>query len=318
MLEVVRSEGLLRRGRPVVVLLSGGRDSTCLLDLAVEIVGADAVAVLHVNYGLRPEAAEADERHCRELAAGFGVPLEVHRPSRPQTGNVQAWARETRYEKARELAAPRGAEIAAGHTATDQVETILYRLASSPSRRALLGMRPREGALIRPLLRFTRAETAAHCAARGLSWREDESNMSDAYARGRIRADLVPALRAVHPAAEENVLALAELLRDEASVLDALVDEALGGRAEIELVRLRALPPALRRLVVQRLADGAAGGPAPGSARRAEEIAALADTGTAALDLPHGVRAIAERGTLRFVRRTAAVDRKSRGTTRAR
>ena len=105
MLEVVRSEGLLRRGRPVVVLLSGGRDSTCLLDLAVEIVGADAVAVLHVNYGLRPEAAEADERHCRELAAGFGVPLEVHRPSRPQTGNVQAWARETRYEKARELAA---------------------------------------------------------------------------------------------------------------------------------------------------------------------------------------------------------------------
>ena len=318
MLEVVRSEGLLQRGRPVVVLLSGGRDSTCLLDLAVEIVGTDAVAVLHVNYGLRPEAAEADERHCRELAAGFGVPLEVHRPPRPQKGNVQAWARETRYEKARELAAPRGADIAAGHTATDQVETILYRLASSPSRRALLGMRPREGALIRPLLRFTRAETAAHCAARGLSWREDESNVSDAYARGRIRADLVPALRAVHPAAEENVLALAELLRDEASVLDALVDEALGGRAEIELVRLRALPPALRRLVVQRLADGAAGGPAPGSARRAEEIAALADTGTAALDLPHGVRAIAERGILRFVRRTATVDRKSRGTTRAR
>ena len=128
-------------------------------------------------------------------------------------------------------------------------------------------------------MRFTRAETAAYCAARGLGWREDESNESDAYARGRIRADLVPALRAVHPAAEENVLALAELLRDEATVLDALVDEVLGGEAEIELVRLRALPPALRRLVVQRLADEAAGGPAPGTARRAEEIAALSGHG---------------------------------------
>ncbi len=314
MLEAVRSEGLLEPGRPVVVLLSGGRDSTCLLDLAVEIVGAEAVAVIHVNYRLRPEAAEEDERHCRELAAAFGVPLEVHHPRRPETGNVQAWAREVRYGRARELAGARGADIAAGHTATDQVETILYRLASSPSRRALLGMRAREGALIRPLLRFTRAETAAHCAARGLSWREDESNTSDAYARGRIRAQLVPALRAVHPAAEENVLALAALLRDEADVLDALVDEVLAGRPEIELARLRALPAALRRLVLQRLADGAAGQPAPGTARRAEEIAALADTGTAALDLPHGVRAIADRGRLRFVRRTAAVDQPPRVT----
>ncbi len=138
--------------------------------------------------------------------------------------------------------------------------------------------------------------------------------MSDAYARGRIRAQLVPALRAVHPAAEENVLALAALLRDEAHVLDELVDEVLAGRDEIELARLRTLPVALRRLVVQRLADRAAGRPAPGTARRAEEIAALPDTGTAALDLPHGVRAIAARGHLRFVRRTAAADRPPRVT----
>lgn len=317
MLDAVRAEGLLAPGRPVVVLLSGGRDSTCLLDLAVQIAGADSVLALHVNYGLR-DAAGADERHCGELTAQFGVPLEVRRPDRPATGNVQAWARGVRYAAASELATPRSADIAAGHTATDQVETILYRLASSPSRRALLGMRPRDGALVRPLLRFTRAETAAHCTTRGLTWCEDESNVSLAYARGRIRGELVPALRAVHPAAEENVLALAELLRDEAGVLDQLVDDVLDGADEIELARLRALPPALRRLVVQRLADTAAGRPAPGTARRAEEIIALAETGTAVLDLPHGVRAIAERGRLRFVRRAAAAGRILRDTTRAR
>jgi tRNA(Ile)-lysidine synthase len=309
MFEAVRDEGLLAEGRPVVVLFSGGRDSTCLLDLAVCISGRDAVRALHVNYGLRDSAA-GDEVHCSELCEQLGVPLEVRRPRRPGTGNLQAWAREARYAAARKLSEV--ADIAAGHTATDQVETILYRLASSPSRRALLGMRPREGNLIRPLLGVTREQTADYCRARGLSWREDESNQSDAYARVRVREGLVPALRAIHPAAEQNVLALAATLRDESEVLDALVDEVLEGGDEVQLARLRALPPALAGLVVQRLADGAAGGPAPGTARRVDEVMAMGNR--AKLDLPHGVRAVAEGGIVRFVRRTAAVGRRAAGT----
>lgn len=302
---------LLAAGRPVVVLVSGGRDSTALLDLAVRIAGAGAVSALHVNYRLR-DAAAADQAHCAQLCARLGVTLEVRAPVRLETGNLQAWAREERYRAAAELAETRDADIAAGHTATDQVETILYRLASSPSRRALLGMRPREGRLIRPLLSITREETAGYCRARGLSWREDESNQSDAYARVRIRAGLVPALRAIHPAAEANVLALAATLRDEAQVLDALVAEALGGRKDIELARLRALPRGLARLILQRLADDAAGCPAPGTARRAEEVMALRDD--AALDLPHGVRAVSEAGIIRFVRRSEAMARRATST----
>jgi tRNA(Ile)-lysidine synthase len=295
----VREDGLLADGRAVVVLVSGGRDSTCLLDLAVRISGAGAISALHVNYGLR-DGADADERHCATLCERYGVSLEVERPRRPETGNLQAWARDARYGAAARIALARGADVAAGHTATDQVETVLYRLASSPSRRALLGMRPREGSLIRPLLSFTRAQTAAYCEAVGLAWREDESNAGDTFARGRVRHGLVPALRAIHPAAEENLLAVVEILRDEAAVLDELVDGVLGGSRRVEVSHLRALPVALRRLVVQRRADAVAGGPAPGAARRADELAALPEHGTAALDLPHGVRAIAERGILRF------------------
>ncbi len=309
----VRETGLLAPGRPVVVLYSGGRDSTCLLDVAVRIAGAHAVTALHVNYGLR-DAADADERHCAHTCAALGVTLVVRRAGAP-SGNLQAWARELRYAAAREVARAGGADIASGHTATDQVETILYRLASSPSRRALLGMRPSDGsdpALVRPLLSFTRASTEAHCRSRGLAWREDETNATGAYARGRVRHALVPALETIHPAAQANVLALAETLRDEAAVLDELVDAVLAGGSEIELGTLRELAPALRRLVVQRLADAAAGRPAAGVGRRADEVAQLAEHGTAALDLPGGLRATARRGVLTFA---ATPRRAERGAT---
>jgi tRNA(Ile)-lysidine synthase len=301
-IEQVLADGLLARGRPVVVMYSGGRDSTSLLDLAVRIAGAPAVSALHVNYGLRA-AADADERHCAELCEQLGVQLDVRRPVRPpNAGNMQAWARHERYRAAADLALAREADVAAGHTRSDQVETILYRIASSPSRRALLGMRPRDGSLIRPLLSFTREQTAEYCTERGLRWRDDESNESSAYARNRIRRELVPALERIHPAAQANLLALAEILRDEAEVLDGMVESALDRRAQIELARLRSLPPALARLVVQHLADRAIDGPAPGAARRTEEIAALSDHGIAALDLPHGVRATVRGGLLTFGR----------------
>ncbi|HJS96674.1 MAG TPA: tRNA lysidine(34) synthetase TilS, partial [Solirubrobacteraceae bacterium] len=206
------------------------------------------------------------------------------------------------YREAGELARARGADVAAGHTATDQVETILYRLASSPSRRALLGMRPRDGRVVRPLLGFTREETGAYCRARGLTWREDESNAGGAYARNRVRAGLVPALAEVHPAVMDNVLALAEVLREESEVLDGLVAEVLGGDRVVSLERLRSLAPALRRLVIQRLADEAAGSLAPGAGRRADEVAALSDRGTALLDIGCGLRAVAEYGRVRIER----------------
>jgi tRNA(Ile)-lysidine synthase len=298
----VRAEGLLAEGRAVVVLLSGGRDSTCLVDLAVRVAGADAVSALHVNYGLRGASSDADERACRELCEQLGVAIEVRRPAPRARGNLQAWAREVRYREADELAQARSADVAAGHTATDQVETILYRLASSPSRRALLGMRPREGSLVRPLLTFTREDTAAYCRARGLAWREDPSNAAPAYVRNRIRAGLLAALSEVHPGALNNVLALAEVLRDEADVLDALVEEAVGADGGVTLDALRGLPAALRRLVVQRLADEAAGGFAPGAGRRADDIASLTERGTAMLDIGCGLRAIAEYGRVRIER----------------
>ncbi len=264
----------------IVVLLSGGRDSVCLLDLLVQ--RGEAVTALHVNYGLRPEADE-DEAFCRDLCERLGVPLVVHRAGPPE-GNVQAWAREVRYREAAKL----GPVVATGHTATDQVETLLYRLASSPGRRALLGIRERPG-VIRPVLGWTREQTAAYCRERGLAWREDASNDSDAFARNRVRHELLPALRSLHPAAEANILRTLETLRDEAEVLDALID------TDPSVARIAALPPALRRLTVQAIAGE------PSVSARTDEILALgARGGSASLDLGGGLRAVVEYGRLRF------------------
>jgi tRNA(Ile)-lysidine synthase len=177
----------------------------------------------------------------------------------------------------------------------------VHRLAASPGRRALLGMAPRDGLLVRPLLGTTREETTAYCRARGLDWREDSSNDEDTYTRARVRHEALPALRALHPAAEQNLLHTAELLRDEAVVLEALVDDVLDGADRIETSRLAVLPPALRRLVARRLAEDAAGRLAPEAAARADELVALGrGGGSAALDLGGGLRAVVEYGVLRF------------------
>ena len=103
LLERVRDGALLEAGQRVVVCLSGGRDSVCLLDLAVEICGRSNVSALHVNYGLRDEASD-DEQLCRDLCQALGVQLTVENASAPREGNVQAWARDVRYGLGAQLA----------------------------------------------------------------------------------------------------------------------------------------------------------------------------------------------------------------------
>jgi tRNA(Ile)-lysidine synthetase-like protein len=189
--QYVGENGLIPEGGEIVCLVSGGADSTCLW----HVLGALGyeVSAVHVHHGVRGEAADEDAEHC---AAMLGAKVIRVEPTA-----TEAAMRDQRY------AATAGLGLrATGHTATDQVETVLYRLVSSGSTR---GIKPRrEDGVVRPLLCVTREETAAYCRHHGLAIRHDETNAGTK--RGLVRHEILPLLRRLDPRADANLLALAE------------------------------------------------------------------------------------------------------------
>ena len=187
----IRRHALIEPGGEIACLVSGGPDSTCLWH-ALGALGY-RVSAVHVNHGVRGQESDADAAFCRER---FGA-VVIEAPPR----RTEAELRDLRYE----LTAGRGLR-ATGHTASDQVETVLYRLAASGSTR---GIKPRrEDGVVRPLLSVWRDETEAYCAENDLETRADSTNPDTL--RGLIRSELVPLVRRLHPAAEENIRRLAD------------------------------------------------------------------------------------------------------------
>jgi tRNA(Ile)-lysidine synthase len=221
--EHIRRHDLIPPSGDVVCLVSGGPDSTCLWH-ALGALGY-RVAALHVNHRLRGEESEADARFCRERLGADVV------DARPEKGS-EAELRDLRYEASNTVL--QGRLRATGHTASDQVETVVYRLAASGT---TTGIRPRrDDGVVRPLLTVWRDETEAYCRAEGLDFRLDSSN--DDTLRGLIRREIVPALRRLHPAAEENVLRAAEQRpelprRIERALLELLDSQAGAKRVDL-------------------------------------------------------------------------------------
>ena len=207
----VRAHELIPAGGDVVALVSGGADSTCLWH-SLRVLGY-RVSALHVDHGLRGAESDEDARFCREA---FGAEVVDGRG-----GRTEDELRRIRYSFAGDRLR------ATGHTASDQVETVLYRLVASGNAK---GIKPkREDGVIRPLLTLWRAETEAYCRAERLQFRTDSSNPDTR--RGLIREELLPLLRRLHPGAEQNLLRLAE---QRPSRLDQLLASAdASGRVDL-------------------------------------------------------------------------------------
>jgi tRNA(Ile)-lysidine synthase len=207
--EHIRANDLIAPGGAVTTLVSGGADSTCLWH-SLTALGYQ-VEALHVNHGLRGRESDEDARFCRDI---LGAEVVVAPPPARPTEDA---LRDLRYSYAREKLR------ATGHTASDQVETVLYRLVASGSTKAIKPKR--EDGVVRPLLPLWREETEAYCRAEQLEFRTDSSNAETN--RGLIREQILPLLRRLHPGAEQNLLRLAE---QRPSRLDGLLAASAGSK----------------------------------------------------------------------------------------
>jgi tRNA(Ile)-lysidine synthase len=237
--EHIRRHELIPAGGEVLALVSGGPDSTCLRHVLRRL--GYRVDALHVDHGLRGDESDEDARFCREVLKAEVVTAPP--PVRPTEDAL----RELRYSFAPDRLR------ATGHTASDQVETVLYRLVASGATKAIKPKR--DDGVVRPLLPLWREETEAYCRAEGLRFRRDSSNPETK--RGLIREEILPLLRLLHPAADRNLLRLADA---QPSKLDELLTDRSGSKRidlgngltavrEYERVWLEQTPVALDRSV---------------------------------------------------------------------
>jgi tRNA(Ile)-lysidine synthase len=212
----IREHGLIPPGGKVTCLVSGGADSTCLWHVLREL--GYRVSALHVSHGLRGAESDEDARFCREELGAEVV-------ERPGRGLTEAELRDARYGVATDRLR------ATGHTASDQVETVLYRLVSSAQVGRAIEVKRADG-VVRPLLSIWGEETAAYCRAERLAFRVDSSNRETK--RGLIRSEILPLLARLHPGARSNLLRLAEELpRLSPELADLLASETGSKRLDL-------------------------------------------------------------------------------------
>lgn len=259
-----RKNDLFLPGRAVLVAVSGGPDSVCLLESLVRLkrLFKYRLAVAHVDHRLR-EGSAADAAYVRRLAARLGLPFYLHvAASGPPPGaSVEAWARDVRKGAlatfARDLDA--GA-IALGHTQDDQAETVLLNLLTGSGLRGLAGIRYRSGPWANPLLDVTRGDVLAFCRSLGLRPRHDPSNDDRRFLRNALRHEGLPALeRSVGRGLREPLARTAATLAEDADELArqaaAAAEDVLTSTPEgvdLQAVRLLDLPRALAARVAAR------------------------------------------------------------------
>jgi tRNA(Ile)-lysidine synthase len=320
----------------IVVGVSGGPDSTCLLHVLKRLCSPESpyarirLHVAHLDHGLRGEAGRADAEFVADLAAQWGLPCTLGQEDVPALAqkdhlSLEDAARRARYAFLRRVAAEVGAaRIAVGHHADDQVETLVMHWLRGSGLAGLAGMRALDGDVIRPLLLTSRTAILRYCEQHQLVYREDASNQDRSFLRNRIRHDLLPVLERYNPNLRETLLRNAAVLAEEDVYIQAQVDAAwpgvimcaAEGYVEGDREAYRRLPLALRRRLLGRVALLVSGGKVHLELRHVvmSDALLLSAAGSGVLHLPGGLRLRRVYGRFVVASETHALDQTKRQT----
>jgi tRNA(Ile)-lysidine synthase len=318
----IEADSLLPASGTILVAVSGGADSIALLHFLVaeraRTGRPDSVAAAHVNHGIRGARSDADAAFVRERAAAWGIPFFEATLASAAGGASEDALRRARYAALVSLAEQAGASrTAIAHTADDQAETVLFRMARGAGLRGLAGMRPKGRvlglAVVRPFLDVTRAQVLDYLRRHDLPFREDATNATLEPARNRIRHDILPSLEAgVSAGVRKALLRQAALFRDVDEYLEVEARRHLEsallerGEGKITLAAIRMLDyPKLLRTYVFRCAVQELNGAIRDftTAHLDALLSLVTQSSGRSIDLPHGLVARREQGRIVLVRR---------------
>ena len=301
---------LLPPGGEVIVAVSGGADSLCLLHLLNQLCGPGkrysgvSLHAAHLNHRLRGEASNRDAATVASIVESWGVPftlgeVDVAELAQAERRSLEDAARSARYRFLREVA--QGQTIAVAHQADDQVETLLLHFLRGSGLTGMVGMLPRQQDIIRPLLEVRHAQTVAYCQEHGIEPLEDVSNTDPRFLRNRIRHELVPLLESLNPGFDSTLLRNAGVIQVDVEWLEAQLEACwpavvISEQDDVITLRLEALsslPLSLQRHLLRRVTAHLCGGQSPLEIRHyilIEQLLGHHDRRERTLHLPHELR----------------------------
>lgn len=305
MLKTIKEYQMLQHGDTVVVGVSGGADSMCLLHFLCTLRESMQLTIhaAHINHNLRGKESDDDqafvEQWCSTHAVQFTC-FDIQLNKETTNKGTEELGREARYKCFDALAGKTG-KIATAHTLSDSCETVLFNMTRGTGIKGILGIPPVRQNIIRPLIKTTRKEVEEYCVINGLDYRTDSTNLTNDFNRNKIRNQVVPILKEINPSFEQAVLRLGKQLEAQNEVILALSEQALQEAEHAtgyDCASLNKLPIAILSACVVRAAQQA--GCNSMEEVHVNRIIRLIQKTQGALQLPKGYTAITNQGNFRI------------------
>lgn len=258
-LKAIKQFSMVSKGDTVTVALSGGADSVSLMFALLELKNELGINVnaAHLNHGIRGEEADRDQKFVEDLCKNLGVELFVEKADVPKIAltehlSLELAARKVRYEFLERVAV---GKVATAHTASDNLETMLFNLTRGTSLKGLCGIPAKRGVFIRPIIFCTRENVEDYCKQNNLSFVTDSTNLSDEYSRNKIRLNVVPVLKQLNPSLEVTAIRTALSLSEDNKYLENKAEETLYqniGENGLLITDFDNIPPAVSKRVIKK------------------------------------------------------------------